>query len=188
MRYDILRDFPHAVETKRLKMRLPLPGDGPELLAATLESLERLRPWLSWAHNMELTPERAEASVCYGRLQFLERKDLQFYLFLKDTQTLVGVSGLNNPNWSVPKFEIGYWVRTCYEGKGYIMEAVAALTEFAFKRLGARRLEIQCDPLNVSSIKIPQRLDYRHEITLKNYKRHHISGELRDVMIFAKTV
>ncbi len=186
-RYDILRDFPHALETKRLKIRLPLPGDGLELFNATVESLERLKEWLPWAYNFQPTLEQSEASACYFRLRFLERKELQMYLFLKDTDTLVGVSGLYNPNWSVPCFEIGYWVREGYKNQGYVTEAVASIGRFAFKYLKAKRLEIQCEPDNVASIRVPQKLGYIHEATLHHYKRHHITQELRDVLIFAKT-
>ena len=48
-------------------------------------------------------------------------------------------SGLQGIDWEVPKFEIGYWCRTRFTGRGYITEAVLGITAFAFDTLGARR-------------------------------------------------
>ncbi len=107
-------------------------------------------------------------------------------LLLKGTNTIIGGSGLHRINWKVPKFEIGYWVRTSLARQGYITEAVAGITDFAFNTLGAKRVEIRCDALNGRSAAIPQRLGFIHEGTLRHEDRHHVNNELRDTMIFAK--
>ena len=41
----LLLDFPDAIETERLLIRAPRPGDGAALNAATIASLDHLRPW-----------------------------------------------------------------------------------------------------------------------------------------------
>jgi hypothetical protein len=102
MPLPILNDFPDAFETARLLIRPPLPGDGPELNAATLESLDRLRPWLPWAREAP-TLEASEANARRARCAFLERSDLRLHLLLKGTDTLVGSSGLHRIDWSVPR-------------------------------------------------------------------------------------
>jgi ribosomal-protein-serine acetyltransferase len=107
-------------------------------------------------------------------------------LLLKGTETIIGGSGLHRINWNVPKFEIGYWVRTSYARKGYISEAVAGISDFAFKQLGAKRVEIRCDKLNERSAAIPRRLGFNHEGTLLNDDRDHETNKLRDTLIFAK--
>lgn len=184
----ILRDFPHSFETERLTIRCPLPGDGPELNAALLETWESLRQWMPWAGGEKPTVEESEANVRNAYTKFLTREDLRLSLFLKGTETLVGGSGLHRIDWSVPKFEIGYWVRKRYEGHGYITEAVAGISDFAIRELGAKRIEIQCDALNERSAAVPRRLGFNLEGILKNDDRHHLTGELRDTMIFAKIV
>lgn len=181
----ILRDFPYRFETERLTLRGPLPGDGDTVRAAVVESQAELKPWMPWAVNIP-TAEEYEARVRKGQLDFLAREDLWLMLFLKESDTLIGGSGLHRIDWSVPKFEIGYWVRTGFGGQGYITEAVAGITDFAFNTLGARRVEIRCDANNVRSAAVPQRLGFTHEGTLRCQARHHLSGELGDTMIFAK--
>lgn len=183
----ILRDFPHSFDTARLTIRCPMPGDGPALNAAILESLEELRPWMPWAKTAP-TLEESEIHVRKNHAKFLAREDMPLLLFLKGTNTVIGGSGLHRMDWSVPRFEIGYWLRSSFARQGYMTEAVAGITEFAFEVLGAKRVEIRCDANNVRSAAIPQRLGFTHEGTLRHDDRHHLSGELRDTMIFAKVV
>lgn len=180
----ILIDFPYSFETERLTIRGPLPGDGPRVRAAVLESQAALKLWMPWA--MEVDSEEAyEVRVREGRLRFLSREDLWMMLLLKDTDTIIGGSGLHRINWSVPRFEIGYWVRTPYEGQGYITEAVNGITRLAFETLRAERVEIRCDAHNERSAAVARRAGYDLEATLHADDRHHLSGELRDTLVFA---
>lgn len=184
----ITLDFPHSFETERLTIRCPLPGDGPELNAALLETWESIRQWMPWAGDDKPSVEESEANVRAAYAKFLTREDLRLSLFLKETDTLVGSSGLHRMDWSIPKFEIGYWVRKRFERNGYITEAVAGITEFAIQQFDAKRIEIRCDALNERSAAVPRRLGFELEGTLRNDDRHHLSGELRDTMIFAKII
>jgi RimJ/RimL family protein N-acetyltransferase len=182
----ILLDFPYNFETERLTIRGPLPGDGKEVHTAVMESLNELRPWMPWAVGKILNEEEYEVRIREGQLKFLSREDLWMMLLLKGTHTIIGGTGLHRINWDVPRFEIGYWVRTSYARQGYITEAVAGLTDFAFDTLGAKRVEIRCDALNERSAAIPKRLRFTHEATLRHEDRHHLTKELRDTLIFAK--
>lgn len=181
----ILKDFPHNFDTERLTIRCPLPGDGSALNEAVLESLDELRLWLPWAMETPTVAE-SEANVRKGYTRFLSREDLWLLLFLKGTNICVGGSGLHRIDWRLPKFEIGYWLRTSYVGQGYMTEAVVGITSFAFDMLEAKRVEIRCDSLNERSISVATRLKFPLEGTLRRDRRDHISGELRDTMIFAK--
>lgn len=181
----ILHDFPDQIETPRLLMRSPLPGDGEPLRQAVLESQEELKRWMPWAMEIP-SGEDYEVRVREGRLKFLAREDLWLMLVLKDSGQIIGGSGLHRINWEVPKFEIGYWLHTAYTAQGLATEAVAAITEFAFTTLQAQRVEIRCDALNVRSAAIPRRLGFTHEATLRSDDRHHLTNDLRDTLIFAK--
>lgn len=181
----ILKDFPNSFESKRLTIRCPMPGDGPALHEAVSASIDDLRPWLPWAVNAP-SIEDTETNVRKGYTRFLNREDLWLLLFLKGTNICIGGSGLHRIDWDVPKFEIGYWLRTSYVGQGYMAEAVTTITDFAFNTLSAKRVEIRCDALNERSASVARRLNFSHEGTLRQEARHHISGKLRDTLIFAK--
>jgi RimJ/RimL family protein N-acetyltransferase len=182
----ILFDFPYSFDTERLTIRGPLPGDGKEIHAAVMESVDALRPWMPWAAGKILSAEEYEVRARQGQLKFLAREDLWMMPLLKGTNTIIGGTGLHRINWSVPRFEIGYWVRTGYARQGYISEAVAGLTDFAIETLGAKRVEIRCNALNERSAAVPRRLGFMHEATLRHEDRNHITNDLRDTMIFAK--
>ncbi|MEZ4713461.1 MAG: GNAT family N-acetyltransferase [Caldilineaceae bacterium] len=180
----ILRDFPDHFESERLLIRGPRPGDGPELNAAVIDSLAELKPWMPWAQKPP-TLEESEENARRGHVRFMTREDLWLLLFSKGTHTMVGGSGLHRIDWDIPSFEIGYWVRTPYAGQGYITEAVAAITDFAFDVLGARRVFIKCDAKNERSAAVARRLDFSFEGTLHCDTRDHF-GNLRDTLVFAK--
>ena len=183
----ILRDFPDEIETERLLIRAPRPGDGRELRAAVKDSWDELKQWMPWATG-ELPDEAYyEVRVREGQAKFLLREDLMLLLFKKGTSTIVGSSGLHRINWNVPRFEIGYWVRTPYAGQGYITEAVQGIAAFAFDTLGARRVEIRCDAKNERSAAVAWRAGFELEATLRNEDRDHVTGGLRDTLVFART-
>ena len=180
----VLLDFPDSFETERLTIRSPMPGDGTELQAAVAETFDDLHPWLPWADHVP-TVEEEEEAVRKGRARFLTREDLWLLLFLKGTHTLVGGSGLHRIDWDVPRFEIGYFVRRRFVGKGYITEAVRGITRFAFETLGARRVEIRCDARNEHSRRVAERSGFELEATLRNHAVA-VDGELRDTLIYVR--
>ena len=183
MQPPILKDFPESFETERLRIRSPLPGDGPQMHAAVNESLEELTPWMPWPKD-HLTVEDSEASVRRAWANFVAREDLMLLLLLKGTETLVGSSGLHRIDWGVPKFEIGYWCRTRFAGQGYVTEAVRSISAFAFEALGARRLEIRCDSRNLPSARVAERAGFQLEGELRNNELD-TSGHLRNTLVYA---
>ncbi|XEC97312.1 GNAT family N-acetyltransferase [Paenibacillus tarimensis] len=181
----ILFDFPSQIITERLLIRMPMPGDGKDVYEAIIASINELKNWLPFAQN-EQSEQNTEASIREAHLRFLKREDLRLLIFLKDTKQFIGSSGLHNPNWDVPKFEIGYWIDSRYSGNGYMTEAVQGISDYAFKELKARRLEIRCDTLNVKSCAIPEKLGFLLEGTLRNEDISVDGKKLRDTNIYAK--
>lgn len=181
----ILIDIPVPIQTKRLIIRPPVAGDGPELNAAVRESFKELRLWMPWAtENPSL--ESSEINVREAGAQWILRKDLRLSIFDKASGRLAGSTGFHRMQWDVPRLEIGYWARTSFAGKGYISEAVCALTAFAFSALKARRLEIRCDADNGRSAAIPRRLGFELEATLKGDEVKEHSDVLRHTLVFVR--
>ena len=180
----LLLEFPESFDTDRLTIRAPRTGDGAEVNAAVHESQAELKPWMPWAQTLP-TPEESEANIRKAVAQFITREDLRMLLFLKGTGTLVGSSGLHRINWSVPSFEIGYWLRTPYTGRGLMTEAVGGITAFAREKLGARRIEIRMADTNVRSWKVAERASFPLEAILHHDKRLG-NGTLSDSRIYAK--
>ena len=180
----LLHHLPESLESKRLLIRVARPGDGPVFHEAVLESIDALSPWLGWV-TPPPTLEQSEFSCrrAYGR--FLINEDLMAFFFLKDGGTLVGGSGLHNANWSLRSFEVGYWGRTAYSGKGLIREGVNALAEHALQSLGARRVFLTTDERNTSSWRLAESIGFQLEGTLRN-ERLNLAGVPRNTRVYSR--
>jgi RimJ/RimL family protein N-acetyltransferase len=128
---------------------------------AVHESFEQLKPWMAWAQNLP-TLDDSEEAMRKLSIAALERTELAF-VFLHNNR-LVGMGSYHHIEWEVPSARIGYWVRTSEQGKGYITEAVAALTKYAFDHMGIKRLAIWCDDENSKSAAVAERLGYTLEV------------------------
>ncbi len=183
MQRALLLDIPEKIETERMILRAVKSGDGPESFEAVVESVNELKPWMPWAH---LEP-KLEGSIEFhanAQAKWYSREMLDFQWIDKATQRLVGKGGFHTINWEVPKFEIGYWVRTSMAGKGYCTEAVNALVAFAKQELDAKRLEICSDPRNEKSRKVAERCGFLLEGILRRNMREPYGG-LRDSCMYA---
>lgn len=176
--------LPEQIESERLIIRVARPGDGAVFNEAITESLAELSPWLGWV-TPPPTLEGAEASCTAAHDRFLRNEDLMAFFFLKDGGTLIGGSGLHDADWDLRHFEVGYWGRSSFSGRGLMTEGVRALTDHALEVLGATRVFLTTDTLNVPSWKLAERAGFELEGILRN-ERHNLSGGLRDTRVYSR--
>ena len=184
----LLLDIPARIATARLVLRCPQAGDGAVLNAAVRESLAELRPWMPWARQAP-TADESEAYCRRMAARFALREELNFLIFEAGESgaagALVGSCGLHHIDWSVPRFEIGYWRRTGRGGRGFVAEAVDALERLSFEPLGARRVEIRVDDRNVRSARVAERAGFTLEGVLRS-EALGADGAVRDTRVFAR--
>lgn len=184
----LLIDVPVRLVTTRLVLRCPRPGDGEALNEAVCASLDELRPWMPWAQQAP-TPEESEALARSAQAKFQLRSDLVYSIWEHDgagqETRLVGGSGLHRMDWSVPRFEIGYWCRSGCTGRGYVTEAVLALTRMAFAVLKAERVEIRMDERNERSWRVAERAGFTLEGVLRRDTRAP-DGHVRNTRVYAQ--
>lgn len=179
-----MNQLPETLETERLIIRVARPGDGLLFHEAVMESLDALTPWLGWV-SPDQTVEQAEMNCrkAYGR--FLLNEDLMALFFLKADRALVGGSGLHHPDWTLRRFEIGYWGRTRFGRRGLMTEGVRALADYALTTLAANRVFLSTDDRNTASWKLAERAGFQHEGTLRN-ERFDFQGHLRDTRMYSR--
>jgi RimJ/RimL family protein N-acetyltransferase len=167
--YQSLEPAPKTIETDRLLLRPYQPGDGAALLEAIEESRTELDAWLSWPRNIT-TLEGAE-DLCLRRCaDWIRRNDLTYAIFLRDSGQYLGSLGLHAPNWTDRTFEMGYFLRSSATGKGYMTEAVKALTHMALNTLSAKRIALWCESRNLPSIRVAELAGFEYEGTLRNFE------------------
>jgi RimJ/RimL family protein N-acetyltransferase len=80
--------------------------------------------------------------------------------------------------------EIGWAISSSHQGRGYATEAAGALLDFAFSTLGCHRLVATCQPENVASWRVMEKLGMRREAHFRQglYQK---SGEWWDEYFYA---
>lgn len=179
-----LIDVPRRLLTARLEIRPFEHADAQELFERIDASRASLGPWLPWVEETTDADDLRE-TIARMRGRWETREDLAVGVFRRDDGRLLGGSGLHRIDWDLRGFEIGYWLATEAEGRGYMSECAAALTRMAFEALDAWRVEIRVDPENVRSIAIPRRLGFALEGTLRRSMPGDEPGVPRDQAVFA---
>lgn len=82
--------------------------------------------------------------------------------------------------------QIGYWVDQRLAGRGIVPTAVAMATDYCFFGMGLHRMEVAIRPENGKSLRVVEKLGFRHEGMRPGYL--HINGDWRDHEVFALNV
>lgn len=182
--HALLLDIPEEVETARLVLRATRPGLGEIVREAVSESFAELTRWMPWA-RAPLTIDDCEKHCREMHAKWHAREVLDFCFFRKDGTRFVGKGGLHTIDWSVPKFEIGYWIRSGEARQGMATEAASALADFARAPLGAKRVEITSDARNAASRRVAEKSGFVLEGVLRQSRRDN-AGELADSCMYAR--
>ena len=155
----------YRIETARLVLRCCDPSDAPALTRTIRANQEWLAPWLPWAVDpMDESAQRQRLRRV--RSEFDSNKDLGFVVLDPASGQLVGAVGLHRRGLEHER-EISYWVDRELAGRGYCSEFTAALARIAFEVEGVHRVQICCDPENVASNRVAEKLGFVREGTLR---------------------
>lgn len=178
-----LEKLPDQLEDDQVVIRRYGVGDGPLIFAMIAESRDHLRPWQDWVdttRDVAVTKQNVEKNIFLWN----RREAFRMCIAQKSDGQLLGIISLHNSNWSVPSFEVAHWLRGAAEGKGWMTRALKLACKFAFEHLGARRLYLTCNQVNLRSAAVAQRTGFKLEGILRN-ERLDPFGKLRDTMMFS---
>lgn len=180
---DDTRAPPYRIVTERMVVRCWEPGDAPLLKEAVDSSLDHLRPWMPWAYDEPQSLAEKAQLLRRFRGQFDLDQNYVYALFDAAETEVVGGSGLHlrvGPR----AFEIGYWIRASHTGRGLATEATAALTRVGFELCGADRIELHVEPRNAASARVPEKLGFTREGTLRRRLEARPGEPLRDAIVY----
>lgn len=181
----ILIDLPVPVITPRLILRPAMPGDGPALHEAKMETWDLLTPWMPWTKTKSSVAED-EALVRHAYARFIKREDMMMLGFCRQSEKLLLATGLHGLDWETRRFEIGYWVRKSAQGQGYAQESTNALTRYTLEAMKARAVVIYAALNNRPSHNVAQKLGFIEEGTFKA-ARLLPTGEISDAVYYVRT-
>ena len=147
------------------------------LWSATEEERERLGAWMPW---VAVTTSREEEAVWLRRV-VADGTNLNGCGIFVDGE-LAGGCGLSYGEFGI-NAEIGYWIRSRFEGRGLVTRAVERLIDEAFDVGGVHRVFIRAGEDNVRSRAIPERLGFTREGVLRGDGRG--TGGYYDLVMYS---
>jgi RimJ/RimL family protein N-acetyltransferase len=176
-------ELPAQLLGPRVLLRPYREDDAQQLWDVIDSSREHLAPWMPWIQFYQsLEDARVQARRLAAR--WLMREELTMGIFERASGRLLGGSGLTRIDWTIRRFEIGYWLAPSAIGHGYVTETVQVLTRFAFAQLHANRVLIRMDVGNARSRAVPERLGFVYEGCLRN-ELPDSHGQPVDIDVFA---
>jgi RimJ/RimL family protein N-acetyltransferase len=172
----------YRIETQRLCIRCWSPIDAVLLKNAVDSNMDYLRPWLPWITK---EPEPIEVRLAWlrkSRAAFDLDNDFVYGVFDKEESEVLGGTGLHTRQ-GLDAREIGYWIQEKHQNKGFATEVAAALTKVAFAVDKVMRVHIHCSVDNLKSARIPKKLGFQNEATLRK-RIPNETGELGGMTVW----
>ena len=170
---------PYRIATPRVVLRCWDPADTPALRDLLAGNREHLRPWFPGIADEPGPLHETLREVRSWRAAFdLDQAWLYALLDAEDGTLAGGVVANRLPRNMV---EVGGWVAEARTRRGYVSEAIAAVTRAAFEVLGMTRTQALCLAENERSVAMLRKLGFTHEATL----RHRVDGQRVDEMMWS---
>jgi len=135
-----------------------------------------------WGPNTE-EETRAFIRRVMGHRLAQPRSDYEFAVALKAEGLLIGACGVRISNRSSREGCIGYCLNRRFWGRGYATEAAAGVLRFGFEDLNLHRISATCDPENIASGRVLEKIGMSREGHLRQHK--WVKGRWRDSFLYA---
>jgi len=155
----------YRIETRRLVLRCCEPTDAAALTRAVHADRGWLAPWLPWAVQPMNEAEQRER-LRRVRADFDSNRDQGYVVLERTSGELVGTVGAHRRGPEHER-ELGYWVRRAVANRGYCTEFTAAVCRVVFEVERAHRIQVCCDPDNLASNRVPEKLGFQNEGRLR---------------------
>lgn len=168
------------VRTERLTLREFAPGDWKALHG--IESRPEVARYQSFAPR---TPDESRRYVLAAIEDAAHDPRLTFDLavILAAEDRLIGRCGLGAGEEEPREAVLWYTLHPDAWGHGYATEAARAMVDFGFRTLGLHRIWADCDPANVASWRVLEKIGMRREGHL--VENAWVKGEWADSLIYA---
>jgi RimJ/RimL family protein N-acetyltransferase len=163
--------LPEALTAGSVQLRCWRRNFAEAMLIAIEDSLPELEQWMPWAQERP-TIEGLREILIQGEVDFHADRSWEYTMFDGESDDVIGGAGLHRTD-QAGRFEIGYWVRTSWTGRGMATLATQTLINAASSCLDtARQIAIRMDQANLASVSVPRKLGF----TLDAYEEREISA------------
>ena len=173
--------LPKALDTSRLRLRCPVAADASAIFQSYTQDPEVCRFMIWRPHASESVTEEFIAS-CVEEWKTGSR--LPYVIAELQNNAAIGMLEARLQGTTV---DIGYVLARSHWGKGYMPEAIHALTGVALQCSSAFRVQATCDTENIPSQRALEKSGSIREGRLERYTVHpNISPEPRACFMYAR--
>jgi ribosomal-protein-alanine N-acetyltransferase len=138
--------------------------------------------YMEWGPNTE-KDAREFLQRAFDQRQKQPRSDYGLAVVLKSENQLIGSGGIHIVNADHKEAELGYCFNRRFWGQGYATEAARAFVALGFAELGLHRIYATCDPANVASARVMEKIGMQREGHLRDHR--WMKGKWRDSYLYA---
>ena len=166
-----------------------LHGEKVYLSAVTRDDIPVLGQWFNnldllynlFAFNVYPLTEEDEKDWYEG---LLKSKEVTFAIRTKDTNQLIGTTGIKSPSWHNRSSEFGIAIGDPdFWGKGYGTDATQVILRYGFLEMNLRRIELLVYSYNARAIRSYEKIGFVHEGTRRQALFR--DGQYHDIHIMA---
>lgn len=168
------------IKTPRLLLRVLKIADAPVLQQMLAANKEYMLPYIPWAIDEPQTIKEKENKIREWQSEFKNNTKYSYGVFDSNDE-LVGLFFLFTRQGN-NILEIGYIIDHKNAGKGYATECTYALTKLCFEEIKIEKVVIICSTKNKASAKIPEKLNYTLEYSLRNIKKDADGSRRKDMV------
>jgi ribosomal-protein-alanine N-acetyltransferase len=170
--------FPQ-LQTQRLILREPVPGDAAELHDlrsddSVIEYLDRAKP-----ASIDETTEFLNKVI----INHTNGDGIMWIISRPDNTAVMGTIGF----WRIDKqhfrAEIGYMLFPQYQRQGYMYEALKSVISFGFNTMNVHSVEANCNPENKASRHLLEKCSFVKEAHFK--ENYYYDGKFLDSVIYS---
>lgn len=169
-----------TLHTDRLLLREFVADDWPALHA--IESLPEVARYQDFAPRTE-EESRAYVLAAAAEANAAPRHTFDLAVVRRADEHVIGRCGLGIIEPPLREAIIWYTLHPDVWGHGYMTEAAWAMLDFGFQQVGLHRIWADCDPANVGSWRVLEKIGMRREGHL--VENAWIKGEWVDSLIYA---
>lgn len=167
-----------------ISLKLVDRNDAEDIFQLTVKSRDYLKEWLPWPTYIREVSD-TKKFIENSMQNYVDNKSLVTAIIFKGK--VAGIASFNSFDWSSRIGQIGYFLGEEFQGHGIMTKVVRALMDIGFKEFRLNKIEIRAATENVKSRKIPERLGFTEEGTLRqvqwlydHFVDHVVYGMLKD--------
>jgi [ribosomal protein S5]-alanine N-acetyltransferase len=113
--------------------------------------------------------ENARVELMYWGTLFMKKSSVYWAIADKKSGEIIGTCGFNSWSREHRRVEISYDLSHQYWSRGIMTNVVKHLTEFAFSKMNANRIQATIVDFNKGSIRVLEKCGYKEEGLMKNF-------------------